>query len=63
MAALFLGCTSCLAQASRCPLQNNENTIDSNNPNVSEKTIDTIIPITKANALSFLQDIDKMYYL
>lgn len=58
MAAMLLGCTSCLAQ---CP---KNNSTDNNN---DEATIDTLKSDNTAaknhNALAFIQDIDKIYYL
>lgn len=58
MAAMLLGCTGCLAQ---CPKNNLTDNSD-------EKTVDTLKPDAASapkshNALAFIQDIDKIYYL
>ena len=53
MTAVLLGWSSCVAQASKCPMQENNDNLQ---PQESERA-------ETQNALARFQDLDKMYYL
>lgn len=55
MTAVLLGWSSCVAQASKCPMQQA-------NDNQSLQSQESETPETH-NALAKFQDLDKMYYL
>lgn len=59
MAAMLLGCTGCLAQ---CP----KNNLTDNSDETARDTYESDNApnaVKNHNALAFLQDIDKIYYL
>ncbi|HMI07564.1 MAG TPA: hypothetical protein VK528_08470 [Flavobacterium sp.] len=64
IAAFFLGCTSCVAQASKCPFEN-DNADSVNDSSESSQTIETNTETANKSSgtLSFLQDLDKIYFL
>ena len=63
MVALFFGCTSCLAQVTRCPLQDKADAGNFDDSYQNENALAGAESKSNVSALSFLQDLDKIYYL